>query len=387
MSKNKNERLLDALGEVSPIFVKEAAPGNLPHKGDRRGSHYVYLRKRSLVSMVACMVMALAMMFAFGFSASALTYDRGEDSPPPQTTGTLLTSIPRVITAQDYEELCAILAYNLENVPNGQGIYKRCTAYYGKQSLADLKTDKAKEMLLKTHPITQLTDVYVLDSEVTDVEENAILCWLMYYGGLNQEKLIDIYQTLYDLVEGTDLTRQEKAAIKKTLPEIPSLPIDVPEMDIEMLIKLAREKGKSLPSPAALPIIMTEADYNAMVARMFEKAGVEHYEDAPHAVKRIMAYYAKFDASDGESDYEELLAPLLKVSNFYVMDIDTTLYERSYLCAAMAYYADIWAEDAHQITQNFHAVIDESDEPDKQRLHGMVNDIFAIIREQVNNGQ
>ena len=55
----KNERLFDAIGLVSPEFVKEAAPGNVPRK-QRQKSH----RIRRILAFAAVLMLILTASIA-----------------------------------------------------------------------------------------------------------------------------------------------------------------------------------------------------------------------------------------------------------------------------------------------------------------------------------
>ncbi|MBQ7337857.1 MAG: hypothetical protein IJW40_05295 [Clostridia bacterium] len=366
----KSERLMNLLGGISPYYIKESAPGNVPSK-EKNVSF-----KRRMIPMIAAMVAVSMMMFALGFTASALAYDQKE---VPYQTGTLLTDIPAIMTAEDYDSLCATMMQNLADVTNGDAILKRCTAFYAKQSLAMFQNDQVKQALIEICPITQIVDVYTLEAEVTPTEENAILYWLMYYGEMNQEKLIAMYQRLYDMVEASDYSEEEKRAMRKSLPEIP---LAMTDMQIGTLINAAAQEGKTLPTPGMLPIIMTKADFEAMMEKVMEGAGVDNYDDAPNYVRRMAAYYAEYNPDDEHnSEWERALMPLLEVTPVYVLDCDIALWERSWLCSAMALYADIWMEDTMQITENIHSTIDASDAEDKAALHDMVVRVWEILRE------
>ncbi len=374
----KSERMMDVLGGVSSKYIREAAPGRTLGNKERRKKDRVGapLGARRLAALIAAMIAIAAMSFAMGVSVSAHDVD---DMRKEYQTGTLLTDIPVMMMVQDYEELKATMAYNLADVENGDSIYDRCLAFYSRYSLEDLHNQSAKDKLIERYPVLQIMDICVLDSEVTPTEQNAILYWLMYYGEMNQEKLVAMYQKMYDAVETGDFSKEEKRAMLACLPEIPIITTD---LQIGTLTNAASKSGKNLPNPGSLPIIMTAADYEAMIQRVLEDAGVESIDDAPHYAKRLAAFYAKYDLEDHLSnEWEEALTPLLQVTPVYVLDYDVTLWERSWLCSAMALYADIWLEDSIEITNNLHDAIDASNAEDKDALHEMAMEVWDIFRE------
>lgn len=373
----KSERMMDILGGVSSEYIVEAAEGLVKkekrHSLSSQGGSYTSVRR--LTALIAAMVAIAVMSFALGLSVSAQSV---EEPGKEYQTGTLLTDLPVMMMAQDYEELCETMRYNLADVENGDNIYNRCTAFYVKQSIDSAKNDAVKQAMIKMHPITQITDVYTLEQDTTPTEENAILYWLMYYGEMNQEKLVAMYQRLYDAVEASDFSKEEKQHIRNTLPEIPLVTTD---LQIGTLTNAAAKNDKTLPSPGSLPIIMTAVDYEAMIGRVLEDAGVESIGDAPHYAQRLAAFYIKYDLGDDASnEWEEALAPLLEVTPVYVLDYDVTLWERSWLCSAMALYADIWLEDSIEITNNLHDAIDASNAENKDELHDMAMQVWEILR-------
>ena len=61
----KNERLLDTIGSVSPEFIQEAAPGNIPKRTVRR----TRMAKRLLAVAAVLVLLLAAAMATIGISA------------------------------------------------------------------------------------------------------------------------------------------------------------------------------------------------------------------------------------------------------------------------------------------------------------------------------
>ena len=202
----KNERLLDALGTVSPAFVSEAAPGNVPAKAKRP------IRPVRLL-IAAAIIIATLMVSMLGMTISA------------EEKGPVLQEVPTIILAEDFERLIVekmdeIDSY--ENTPNYVKMrHMRFQAFYERQFMLDTLSPKAKEAMLERFPITELGNVYTLDFTATDVDKAFLLDELRAIG-FTQLDLIECYERMYQLVEESDSENKEK--ILASLPEIPERP-------------------------------------------------------------------------------------------------------------------------------------------------------------------
>lgn len=202
----KNERLMDVLGTVSPVFVAEAAPGNVPAK-----------QKRSIRSVrfliAAAILIATVMVSILGMTISA------EDKGPQ------LQEVPVIILREDFDRLIAQKMDEIdaqESTPNTVKMHHmRFKAFYEQQFMLDTLSPRAKEAMLERYPITELGDVYTLDLTASDVDKG----WLrdeLRALGFTQEDLIECYERMYELVEQSDSENKEK--ILASLPAIPERP-------------------------------------------------------------------------------------------------------------------------------------------------------------------
>jgi len=201
----KNERLMDALGNVSPALVAEAAPGNLPAKAKRP------IRPLRML-IAAAIVIAIMMVSVLGMTISA------EESEPA------LQELPVIILREDFDRMVKEMYQELEDKSefNDCSHYAlRHMAFYEQQFMLDTLSPNAKEHMLERFPITELCDVYVLDETATDVDK----AWLLEQFrliGFSQLDLIESYEKLYRMVEESDSENKEK--ILASLPEIPERP-------------------------------------------------------------------------------------------------------------------------------------------------------------------
>ena len=196
----KSQRLLDVLGEVSPAFVAEAAPGNIPCNQRRKG-----LMKRKLAIIVAAALMLVAL--------TAIVLGTGASATPGD--GRPISDIPRMMLPEDYERFVSKMEVNLA----GTHEFERFKAYYVQYDLSLQMSDRAKAYLLEQYPILEVTPIYAIDSELLDSEVEAITVWLTQYGGFTQQDLIDAYTRLHEAVLESDI--EDKEAALATLPAIP----------------------------------------------------------------------------------------------------------------------------------------------------------------------
>ncbi|MBQ8718303.1 MAG: hypothetical protein IJY66_03465 [Clostridia bacterium] len=375
----KNEQLFRAIGKISPTYIEMAADGKVPGKKTRASAPWGRFRA---LGVIAAMITLSILMFTFGFSVSALSSDQVHKE---YQTGTLLTEIPRVMLAEDFEKLSATMEYNLTTVPDGKFIQERHLAFYwaidgiNKASIKD-QSEETKQDMLELYPVLKLPGVYVINPTIVPKEESDILYTLMFYGEMNQEKLCDMYQRVYDAVEASDLSTEEKNEIFASLPEKPLVTSD---LQIGVLTGAAFNQEKTVPSPDALPSVMLAEDYEAMLAKLLETADVDSWEEAPHYAQRIRAFYVELDPNDEDyMEFESALAPLVQeFAPIYVLAPDIRLWERSWLCSMMALYGGVWMEESVQITQNVHDAIDMGGSADKDALHEMTMNVWSILNE------
>ena len=202
----KNERLMDVMGTVSPAFVAEAAPGNLPAKTKRPIRPVRFL-------IAAAIIIATLMVSILGMTISA------EDKGPQ------LQEVPVIILREDFDRLIAQKMDEIDaqkSTPNTVKMnHMRFKAFYERQFMLDTLSPRAKEAMLEKFPITELGDVYNLDLTASDVEKEWLLEMLRSLG-FTQLDLIECYERMYELVEQSDSENKEK--ILASLPEIPKRP-------------------------------------------------------------------------------------------------------------------------------------------------------------------
>lgn len=201
----KNERLMDVMGTVSPAFVAEAAPGNLPAKTKRP------IRPMRLL-IAASIIIATMMVSILGMTISAEEQNQ-------------LQEVPVLILQEDFERLIVEKIDEIdanENTPHEVRMrHMRLQAFYEQQFMLDTLSPKAKEAMLERFPITELGNVCNLDFTASDEDKKFVLDALRELG-FTQDDLIDCYERMYQLVEESDSENKEK--ILASLPEIPKRP-------------------------------------------------------------------------------------------------------------------------------------------------------------------
>ena len=202
----KNERLMDVLSTVSPAYVAEAAPGNIP----RRTGRSPRIVKRLLAVAAVLVLLVAAAMATIGISA--------EESEP-------LEEVPIVMLEEDFDRLIAQRMDEIDaraNTPREVKMaHMRLKAFYEYWNLAQCKTEKGRQAILERYPLTELGNVYALDATASDVDKAFLLEQLRSIG-FTQDDLIECYERMYELVENSDVENKEE--ILASLPEIPKRP-------------------------------------------------------------------------------------------------------------------------------------------------------------------
>ena len=202
----KNERLMDVLSTVSPAYVAEAAPGNIP----KRTGKSPRIVKRLLAVAAVLVLLVAAAVATIGISAE-------EEQP--------LQEIPVVILKEDFERLIAQRMDEIDaqkNTPREVKMrHMRLKAFYEFWCLEQCKSEKAYEAVLKRFPLAELSDVYAVDATASE-EDKAFLLDELRSIGFTQNDLIECYERMYELVENSDVENKEE--ILASLPEIPERP-------------------------------------------------------------------------------------------------------------------------------------------------------------------
>ena len=197
----KNERLMDVLGTVSPAYVAEAAPGNIPRR-TTKGPRMV----KRLLAVAAVLVLLIAATIAtIGISAE-------EEQP--------LQEMPVILLREDFDRLIVQRAEKIEGLVSTHEL-ARLQAMYEHQYLSEAISEKHQKFMLEKFPIVALADIRNLDETISDVETENYLEILRSIG-FTQNDLIECYERMYELVENSDVENKEE--ILASLPEIPERP-------------------------------------------------------------------------------------------------------------------------------------------------------------------
>jgi hypothetical protein len=197
----KNERLMDVLSTVSPAYVAEAAPGNIP----RRTGKSPRIVKR-LLAVAAVLVLLVATAVAtIGISAE-------EEQP--------LQEMPVILLREDFDRLIVQRAQEIEGLVSTHEL-ARLQSMYEHQYLSEAISEKHRKAMLERYPIVALADIRNFDETASDVDKENYREILRSIG-FTQNDLIECYERMYELVENSDVENKEE--ILASLPEIPKRP-------------------------------------------------------------------------------------------------------------------------------------------------------------------
>ena len=197
----KNERLMDVLSTVSPAYVAEAAPGNIP----KRTGKSPRIVKRLLAVAAVLVLLVAAAVATIGISAE-------EEQP--------LQEMPVILLREDFDRLIVQRAEKIEGLVSTHEL-ARLQSMYEHQYLSEAISEKHQKFMLEKFPIVALADIRNLDETITDVETENYLEVLRSIG-FTQNDLIECYERMYELVENSDVENKEE--ILASLPEIPERP-------------------------------------------------------------------------------------------------------------------------------------------------------------------
>ncbi len=349
----KNEQLFDALDGISPVYIKEAAPANVSQRTKVRRERE-HVSRRTLVGMIAALVAVSMMMFALGFSASALTENEEEGQP---REGTLLMDVPEMLTYNDMQWMVMLiedgLATHTEIDESTRGhMLDRFKAFYTLQSLELQNSQLAREAMLRVYPVAEVAEICTLDACLTEYERDYLYHMMTTYGGMTQADLISMRQTLYDVVEISELPEEKKQHIRDTLPEVPTVsPAAPPAIYITAEAQAA---GKSQMTPCVLPYVMLAEDFEGIRDSLLAKYGVDSVSLLPLQVQNMLLCYTKYPLESSNPENYQLavdqhFAPLSADMELYVLNPSLSIEERVMLCYHLGVIADVWMEDVAQI--------------------------------------
>lgn len=163
----KNERLFDIMGDVSPEYVAEAT------ETKKRARGGISISRKKLFALIAAVVTLAALSCAMFLPGSAVVPNEGDVEY--YEFGTVLSEVPDILLAEDYQALIAMMDAKIGKHPEMARTYDRFKAFYSLQSPREQKSPVAKEGLLRVYPITALSDIYTLDRNSTMLEDEFIL--------------------------------------------------------------------------------------------------------------------------------------------------------------------------------------------------------------------
>lgn len=350
----KNERLFDLLGEVSPEFVAEVQK----NKRVRRGGVTLSLKKT--LSLIAAVVAVSVLMCAMLLPGSATV--PGEGDVEYYEFGTVLTEIPRMLLAEDYEALIAVMDEQIAEHPEMRHQYVRFKSFYTLQSIEMQKSPMAREALAQIYPITQLADVYAIDPQSTMMEDEFLLYMLMYYAEMTQEDLIEMYTKMYDLVDASDLSEEEKARSRATLPEIPVIGEDDP---VTYWVSGDKFDSKSGYASSYLPDVLTEEGYQELRTLIANEEDDAWSGFMPGELYLRMPAYTVHTTGGEERVHEENVAINEYMQGvidamgesekvFYVLNPYATLHQRTLLCYYISQKTEVTQEQLIALETEFY---------------------------------
>jgi hypothetical protein len=214
------------------------------------------------------------------------------------------------------------------------------------------------------YPITELTDVYTVDAESTQVELEFIIYWLMYYGEVSQEMLIEMSTNLHDTVNESSWSEEKKQATLVTLPEIPVIIEGTPAF---FWISGEKLEGTELRfSTALLPKFLTEDGMNRM--KSWLNTNAEEYGEDAYQLFMATALYRPcpngFNSKDSEEMKEktallnEHMSAVSKAlsdngQKLYVLMPHATIHAKTMFCYYSSQHTDVTAEQMDELSESF----------------------------------
>ncbi|MBQ8718305.1 MAG: hypothetical protein IJY66_03475 [Clostridia bacterium] len=374
----RNEQLLRELSGISPLYIKEAQPGRVPAK--KTMTYAPYGRFRAL-GVLAAMVVVAAMMFALGFSVSAAEPDPANEE---YQIGTMLMDIPEVLTQDDFE-------WMVERVEAGVAAeseidefvrkhwLKRFQAFFALQNPNEQTSNKKKQEMMAFCPVSEVVSVYTVDINLTESERDYLYHFMVTYGEMTQLDLITMYQSLYDLVEQSDLSEERKQEIRDSLPALPEHSPSAPPANY--LTAEAEAAGKRQMTPSALPFVLLPEDYAIIRDAVLAKYGAESIETLPPQAKRLLNNYTKYPLQSSNPDNYQIMvdqhfAKLTANEELYIIDPTLSIEERVMLCYGLAMEADVWGEDGARMAKNLYDTMEERYPGELDPTWGWVRDII-----------
>ena len=348
----KNERLFDILGDVSPEYVAEAT------ETKKRARGGISISRKKLFALIAAVVTLAALSCAMFLPGSAVVPNEGDVEY--YEFGTVLSEVPDILLAEDYQALIAMMDAQIAKHPEMARTYDRFKAFYSLQSPREQKSPVAKEGLLRVYPITALSDIYTLDRNSTMLEDEFILYLLMYYGEMSQEDLIAAYTKMYDLVDASTLSEEEKENIRATLPEIPVIDENDPS---SYWVIGEKVEGCELRFPSsALPEFLTKEGYEQLCAMVNGSTQEGEYSTGENLFMLAdlyspFTYYSEEEQAQAAA-VKEHMQPVIDAmgaagQKIYILDPHATLHEKTMLTYYISQETEITQEQLQALTNEF----------------------------------
>lgn len=295
----KNERLLDAIGSVSPEFIQEAAPGNTPHRQRHSSRHF----RRILVFAAALMLILCASIASLWTSAEA-------EEP--------LRELPTMMLREDFDRLVRAKFEEYETEGETHDAV-RVRSFYEIQCLSENLSPRGREAMLLMYPIVELADIVVLDITITPEEYDWLIDQFRSIG-FTQSDLIECYERMYELAEKSDSENKEK--ILASLPEIPGLTAS--EGDVLNPAETEEELRD-------IPIVLLEEDFDRLIwKRMNETEGLKDTKKP----ERLKSYYEFYFYEKRDEKWQQALLkgqPYLELADICVLDNTLTELEKEFI--------------------------------------------------------
>lgn len=358
----KNERLFDIMGDVSPEYVAEAT------ETKKRARGGISISRKKLFALIAAVVTLAALSCAMFLPGSAVVPNEGDVEY--YEFGTVLSEVPDILLAEDYQALIAMMDAKIAKHPEMARTYDRFKAFYSLQSPREQKSPFAKEKLMEIYPITKLADIYTLDRNSTMLEDEFILYLLMYYGEMSQEDLIDAYTKMYDLVDASTLSEEEKEHIRQSLPEIPVIDENDPSSHWVIGEKV---EGCELRFPSsALPGFLTKEGYEQLCAMVNGDKATGFHDEAQNLFL-LDDIYIKLPAWPYSSRDQELFVEESAAINGHMQSVMDVMKQNGYEVYVLNPYATL-----HQKTMATYYISQET-EITQEQLRALTNEFFNTL--------
>ena len=372
----KNEQLFRAIGKISPTYIEMAADGKVPCKKVRTSAPWGRFRA---LGVIAAMITLAAMMFVLGLSVSASEPDPAMEE---YGAGSMLMDIPEVLTQDDFawmvERIEARVAEETDvDEFTRKHWLKRFQAFFALQNPNEQTSNKKKQEMIAFCPVSEVVSVYTVDIHLTEDERDYLHHFMVTYGGMTQLDLITMYQSMYDLVEQSELSEERKQEIRASLPALPVHSPTAPPANY--LTAEAEAAGKTQMTPAMLPYVLLPEDYESIRDAVLAKYGAESEEQLPIQAKKLLNNYTKYPLQSSNPENYQIMvdqhfAKLTANEELYIIDPTLTIEERVMLCYELAIGADVWRQDGARMAKNLYDTMEE-------RYPGELDPTWGWVRE------